>query len=44
MSAETTKAITLMAVALPTMFVVIGVFIGATIALHKTFPAGEDED
>lgn len=43
MGTETAKAVTLMAVALPTMFLVIGVFIAATIALHKTFPAGEDD-
>lgn len=43
MGTETAKAVTLMAVALPTMFVVIGVFIAATIALHKTFPARDDD-
>lgn len=41
------KAVTMMCVALPTMFLVIGVFILATKALHKAFPAPleeEDED
>lgn len=34
-----------MAIALPTMFAVIGVFIAATKALHAAFPAPvEDED
>ncbi|WP_371371549.1 hypothetical protein [Sporomusa aerivorans] len=45
MESATSKAITLMAVALPTMFAVIAVFIGATKALHAAFPAPvEDED
>lgn len=39
----------MMAIALPTMFFVIGIFYVATKALHKAFPApveeeGEDED
>lgn len=43
------KAITMMGVALPTMFVVIVVFILATKALHKAFPApaeaeGDDDE
>ncbi|GMA98554.1 hypothetical protein [Pelosinus sp. IPA-1] len=38
------KAVTMMGIALPTMFVVIGVFMLATTLLHKAFPAGEDED
>lgn len=45
MTTAFTKAVTLMVVALPTMFVVIGVFIIATKALHKAFPAPvEDEE
>ena len=43
MESATSKAITLMAVALPTMFAVIAVFIAATKALHAAFPATEDE-
>jgi hypothetical protein len=42
------KSLHMMAIALPTMFLVIGVFIGATKLLHKAFPAsaekgGDDE-
>lgn len=50
MNPATIKALTMMGVALPTMFVVIGVFIVATKALHKAFPApaegeaGEEEE
>lgn len=45
MESATSKAITLMVVALPTMFAVIGVFILATKALHAAFPAPvEDEE
>ncbi|MGL5513029.1 MAG: hypothetical protein ACRDBM_07390 [Sporomusa sp.] len=45
METATSKAITMMAIALPTMFAVIGVFIAATKALHAAFPAPvEDED
>ena len=40
----TLKAVTLMAIALPTMFAVIAVFIGATVALKNAFPASEDEE
>ena len=43
MESATTKAVTLMAIALPTMFAVIGVFIAATKALHKAFPAPDEE-
>ncbi len=43
MDGATSKAITLMIVALPTMFGVIAVFILATKLLHKTFPAGNDD-
>ena len=40
----TTKALTLMAIALPTMFAVICVFIAATVALNKAFPYNEEDD
>ena len=43
MGTETTKAVTLLIVALPTMFAVIAVFIGATKLLHSTFPADDDD-
>ncbi|MCM0758266.1 hypothetical protein M7775_06720 [Sporomusa sphaeroides DSM 2875] len=44
MESATSKAITLMTVALPTMFAVIGVFIFATKALHAAFPAPVEEE
>ncbi|WP_371366074.1 hypothetical protein SRRS_05870 [Sporomusa rhizae] len=44
MESAFSKAVTLMAVALPTMFAVIAVFIAATKALHAAFPAIEDTD
>ena len=44
MSTATSNAITMMLVALPTMFVVIGIFIAATKALHSAFPAPIEED
>ena len=44
MNPAVTKALTLMAVALPTMFVVIAIFIGATKLLHKSFPAPAEEE
>jgi len=47
MSQATSSAVTMLFVALPTMFIVIGVFIVATKALHSAFPAPveeEDED
>lgn len=45
MESAVSKAITLMAIALPTMFAVIAVFILATNALKAAFPAPvEDED
>ncbi len=45
MESAFSKAVTLMTVALPTMFAVIGVFIVATKALHAAFPAPiEDEE
>ena len=43
----TGKAVMMMIIALPTMFLVIGGIMLATIALHKAFPAEpevEDED
>ena len=43
----TAKALTMMAIALPTMFGVILVFMLATTALHKAFPApaeGDEDD
>ena len=43
MESATSKAITLLLIALPTMFAVIGVFITATKALHKAFPASAEE-
>ena len=44
MNSATSSAITLMTVALPTMFVVIGLFIVATKALHSAFPAPIEEE
>ncbi len=45
MESATSKAVSLMVIALPTMFAVIGVFIAATKALHAAFPAPvEDEE
>lgn len=45
MESAFSKAVTMMTVALPTMFLVIGVFILATKALHAAFPAPvEDEE
>lgn len=44
MQVTTVKALTLMGVALPTMFAVIGVFIAATKILHKAFPAPAEDD
>ena len=43
-SNATLQALTLMAIALPTMFAVIAVFIGATVALKNAFPATDDEE
>lgn len=42
MGAATSKAITMMLIALPTMFLVIAVFMAATKALHAAFPAEEE--
>lgn len=44
MGAATTKAVTMMAIALPVMFAVIAVFIAATKALHAAFPAEVEEE
>ena len=44
MNPATVKALTMMAIALPTMFAVILVFMGATTLLHKTFPAPAEEE
>ena len=44
MNPATVKALTMMAVALPTMFFVISVFMLATTALHKAFPAPAEEE
>lgn len=38
------QALTMMAIALPTMFVVIAIFIGATVALKNAFPASDDDE
>lgn len=38
------KAVTMMCIALPVMFFVIGIFILATQLLHKTFPAPAEEE
>lgn len=44
MAVTTMKALTMMGIALPTMFLVIGVFMLATKLIHKAFPADEEED
>lgn len=44
MESAFSKAVTLMVIALPTMFAVIGVFIFATKALHAAFPAPVEDD
>lgn len=44
MEGATLKAITMMGIALPTMFFVIAIFMAATKLLHKTFPAGEEDE
>jgi len=44
MSPATSSAVTMLFVALPTMFLVIGVFIMATKALHAAFPAPVEEE
>lgn len=38
------KSLEMMGIALPTMFLVIFVFIGATKLLHKAFPAPAEEE
>jgi len=40
----TLKALTMMAIALPTMFAVILIFMAATTGLHKMFPAPPEEE
>lgn len=44
METAVTKAIKMMAIALPTMFAVIAIFYVATKALHKAFPAPAEEE
>ena len=44
MDGTTLKAITMMGIALPTMFAVIGIFMLATTLLHKAFPAGDEDE
>lgn len=44
MADTTTAAIKMMAIALPTMFLVIGFFIIATKILHAAFPARVKDD
>ena len=44
MNPAAVKALTMMAIALPTMFAVIAVFMMATTALHKAFPAPAEEE
>lgn len=38
------KAVTMMCIALPTMFFVIAIFIGSTILLRKAFPATKEDE
>lgn len=44
MDSTVMKAVTMMCIALPTMFFVIAVFIFATKILHKAFPALKEEE
>ncbi|MDQ0203628.1 hypothetical protein [Pectinatus haikarae] len=44
MDATVMKALTMMLIALPTMFFVIAVFIAATKLLHKTFPGSQEDE
>lgn len=44
METAVTKALKMMAIALPTMFGVISIFYLATKALHKAFPAPAEEE
>ena len=44
MGAATVKALTLMGIALPTMFAVICIFMFATSLLNKSFPYNEEDD
>ncbi|WP_346355026.1 hypothetical protein [Azotosporobacter soli] len=43
LTAATAKALTMMGIALPTMFAVILIFMLATKLLHKAFPAESEE-
>ena len=38
------KAVTMMCIALPTMFFVIAIFIASTVVLRKLFPAGQEDE
>lgn len=38
------KAVTMMGIALPTMFLVIAILMLATTLLHKAFPANDEDD
>jgi hypothetical protein len=44
MESAVSKALKMMAIALPTMFFVIAIFYVATKALHKAFPAPVEEE
>lgn len=44
MNPAVVKALTMMAIALPTMFFVIAIFMVATKLLHKAFPAPVEEE
>lgn len=44
MTGTTIQALTMMAIALPTMFAVILLFIGVTKVLHRAFPVQEEEE
>ncbi len=44
MSPDVSLAVKMMFIALPVMFAVILVFIGATRLLHKTFPYKEEDE
>jgi H+/gluconate symporter-like permease len=44
MNPAVVKALTMMGIALPTMFAVIAIFYVATKALHKAFPAPAEEE
>lgn len=44
MEGTTLKALTMMGIALPTMFIVIAIFMTATKLLHKSFPGTEEDE